>query len=140
MIYIFKYLILLYDKKVSIIEEHSKTICASLLRDLIEVNKGNTSIKFFRKDLTTMIIWLFIMHSYANKEKINIEDIARELASNTRISKPSLRLILENAKEKGFLKFTLNENDNRSWIIEPEIISIEEFNEWCKRIGSLKIS
>jgi hypothetical protein len=138
MIYIFKYLILLYDKKVSIIEEHSKTICASLLHDLIEVNKGNTSIKFFRKDLTTMIIWLFIMHSYANKEKINIEDIARELASNTRISKPSLRLILENAKEKGFLKFTLNENDNRSWIIEPEIISIEEFNVWCKRIGSLK--
>ena len=124
----------------SILEDHSKTICASLLRDLIEVNKGNTSIKFFRKDLTTMIIWLFIMHSYANKEKINIEDIARELASNTRISKPSLRLILENAKEKGFLKFTLNENDNRSWIIEPEIISIEEFNEWCKRIGSLKIS
>jgi len=140
MIYIFKYLILLYDKKVSIIEEHSKTICASLLHDLIEVNKGNTSIKFFRKDLTTMIIWLFIMHSYANKEKINIEDIARELASNTRISKPSLRLILENAKEKGFLKFTLNENDHRSWIIEPEIISIEEFNEWCKRIGSLQIS
>jgi DNA-binding MarR family transcriptional regulator len=140
MIYIFKYLILLYDKKVSIIEEHSKTICASLLHDLIEVNKGNTSIKFFRKDLTTMIIWLFIMNSYGNKKKINIEDIARELASSTRISKPSLRLILENAKEKGFLKFTLNENDNRSWIIEPEIISIEEFNAWCKRIGSLEIS
>ena len=140
MIYIFKYLILLYDKKVSILEEHSKTICASLLRDLIEVNKGNTSIKFFRKDLTTMIIWLFIINSYGNKKKINIEDIARELASNTRISKPSLRLILENAKEKGFLKFTLNENDNRSWIIEPEIICIEEFNAWCKRIGSLEIS
>ena len=137
MIYIFKYLILLYDKKVSIIEEHSKTICASLLHDLIEVNKGNTSIKFFRKDLTTMIIWLFIMHSYGNKKKINIEDIAREIASTTRISKPSLRLILENAKEKGFLKFTLNENDNRSWIIEPEAIAIQEFNDWTKRIGSL---
>ena len=121
------------------LEEHAKIICATLLSDLIEVNKSDTSIKFFRRDLTTMIIWLFIMHSYGNKKKINIEDIARELASNTRISKPSLRLILENAKEKGFLKFTLNENDNRSWIIEPEIISLEEFNEWCKRIGSLKI-
>ena len=140
MIYIFKYLILLYDKKVSILEEHSKTICASLLRDLIEVNKGNTSIKFFRKDLTTMIIWLFIINSYGNKKKINIEDIARELASSTRISKPSLRLILENAKEKGFLKFTLNENDNRSWIIEPEVIALEEFNKWTKRIGSLTIA
>jgi DNA-binding MarR family transcriptional regulator len=124
---------------VSELNEHAKIICATLLDDLIEVNKGNTSIKFFRKDLTTMIIWLFIMNSYGNKKKINIEDIARELASSTRISKPSLRLILENAKEKGFLKFTLNENDNRSWIIEPENISLEEFNEWCKRIGSLKI-
>ena len=122
------------------LNEHTKIICAALLDDLIEVNKGDTTIKFFRRDLTTMIIWLFIMNSYGNKKKINIEDIARELASNTRISKPSLRLILENAKEKGFLKFTLNGNDNRSWIIEPEIISLEEFNEWCKRIGSLQIS
>ena len=121
------------------LNEHTKIICAALLDDLIEVNKSDTSIKFFRRDLTTMIIWLFIMNSYGNKKKINIEDIARELASSTKISKPSLRLILENAKEKGFLKFTLNENDNRSWIIEPEIISLEEFNEWCKRIGSLKI-
>ena len=121
------------------LNEHAKIICATLLGDLIEVNKGDTSIKFFRKDLTTMIIWLFIINSYGNKKKINIEDIARELASSTRISKPSLRLILENAKEKGFLKFTLNENDNRSWIIEPENISLEEFNEWCKRISSLKI-
>ena len=121
------------------LNEHTKIICAALLDDLIEVNKGDTTIKFFRRDLTTMIIWLFIMNSYGNKKKINIEDIARELASSTKISKPSLRLILENAKEKGFLKFTLNENDNRSWIIEPEIISLEEFNEWCKRIGSLKI-
>ena len=120
------------------LNEHTKIICAALLDDLIEVNKGDTTIKFFRRDLTTMIIWLFIMNSYGNKKKINIEDIARELASSTKISKPSLRLILENAKEKGFLKFTLNENDNRSWIIEPEIITIEEFNVWCKRIGSLK--
>ena len=122
------------------LNEHAKIICATLLDDLIEVNKGDTSIKFFRKDLTTMIIWLFIINSYGNKKKINIEDIARELASSTRISKPSLRLILENAKEKGFLKFTLNENDNRSWIIEPEVIAIEEFNNWTKRIGSLAIA
>ena len=122
------------------LDEHAKKICKTLLLDLLEVNKGDTSIKFFRRDLITMIIWLFVMNAYSNKKKINIEDIAREIASTTRISKPSLRLILENAKEKGFLKFTLNENDNRSWIIEPEIISLEEFNEWCKRIGSLKIS
>ena len=121
------------------LEEHTKKICTILLHDLIEVNKTDTSIKFFRRDLTTMIIWLFIMDAYSNKKKINIEDIAREIATTTRISKPSLRLILENAKEKGFLKFTLNENDNRSWIIEPEILAVQEFNIWAKRISSLII-
>jgi len=122
---------------VSELNEHSKKICETLLADLIQVNKSDTSIKFFRHDLTTMIIWLFVMNAYAIRKKINIEDIAREIASASRISKPSLRLILENAKEKGFLKFTLNENDNRSWIIEPEAIAIQEFNDWTKRIGSL---
>ena len=121
------------------LNEHSKKICETLLADLIQVNKSDTSIKFFRHDLTTMIIWLFVMNAYAIRKKINIEDIAREIASASRISKPSLRLILENAKEKGFLKFTLNENDNRSWIIEPEAIAIQEFNDWTKRIGSLVI-
>ena len=122
------------------LNEHSKKICETLLADLIQVNKSDTSIKFFRHDLTTMIIWLFVMNAYAIRKKINIEDIAREIASASRISKPSLRLILENAKEKGFLKFTLNENDNRSWIIEPEAIAIQEFNDWTKRIGSLAIA
>ena len=122
------------------ITEHAKKICKTLLDDLIQVNKSDTSVKFFRHDLTTMIIWLFIMNAYANKKRINIEDIAREISFTTRISKPSLRLILQNAKEKGFLKFTLNENDNRSWIIEPEVIALEEFNKWTERIGSLTIA
>ena len=121
------------------ITEHAKNICKTLLDDLIEVNKTDTSVKFFRRDLTTMIIWLFIMNSYAIKKIINIEDIAREISSSSRISKPSLRLILENAKTKGFLKFTHNINDNRSWIIEPEVMTIKEFNAWTKRIGSLVI-
>ena len=122
------------------LDEHAKKICKTLLLDLLEVNKSDTSIKFFRRDLITMIIWLFVMNAYSNKKKINIEDIAREIASTTRISKPSLRLILENAKEKGFLKFTLNKDDTRSWMIEPEVITVQEFNKWTKRIGSLIIT
>jgi hypothetical protein len=118
---------------------HSKDIAETLLKDLIKVNQGDTSIKFFRHDLVTMIIWLYIMNAFANKQKINIEDIARGIAEAVRVSKPSLRLILENAKRKGFIKFTHNTEDSRSWIIEPENIAIEEFNAWTKRIGTLII-
>ena len=118
---------------------HAKKISETLLQDLIKVNQGNTSIKFFRRDLGTMIIWLYIMNAFANKQKVNIEDIARGIAEAVRISKPSLRLILENAKRKGFIKFTHNTEDSRSWIIEPEDIAVEEFNKWANRIGTLII-
>jgi hypothetical protein len=120
------------------VDEQSKKICKKLFNDLVEVNKGDSSIKFFRKDLITMLVWMFIVKSYADKTTINIEDIARGISHTTRISKPSLRLILENAKAKGFIKFTLNKNDKRSWIIEPQDITITEFNTWSKNWFNLK--
>ena len=120
------------------VDEQSKKIFKKLFNDLVEVNKGDSSIKFFRKDLITMLVWMFIVKSYADKTTINIEDIAREISYTTRISKPSLRLMLENAKAKGFIKFTLNKNDKRSWIIEPQDITITEFNTWSKNWFNLK--
>ena len=113
---------------------HSKNVCKVLLLDLVNVSKGHSSIKFFRKDFTTTLIWLFIMQSFSQKKTINIEDISRGISQATTISKPSLRLILENAKDQKFLKFTHNKIDSRSWIIEPEEVSIIEFNKWAEYI------
>ena len=108
-------------------------ICQNLLQDIIEVSQNNNSIKFFRKDFTTMTIWLLIISAYLKGRKVNIEDIARAVAPSSKISKPSLRLILENAKHKGFIKFTNSKKDLRSWYVEPEEITIKEFRTWIKK-------
>ena len=107
-------------------------ICQNLLKDITEVSQNNNSIKFFRKDFTTMTIWLLIISAYLQGKKINIEDIARAVAPSSKISKPSLRLILENAKHKGFIKLTNSKKDLRSWNVEPEEITIKEFRIWIK--------
>ena len=112
------------------LDKYGITTCKKFLNDLMETSKENSSIKFFRKNRTTMLVWLFIMEAYSRGEKINIEDIARGISVSTSISKPSLRLILENAKQKGYLRFTHNNKDNRSWIIEPETVTLNEFNSW----------
>ena len=112
------------------LDKSGLTTCKKFLNDLIEISKADNSIKFFRKDISTMLIWLFIMEAYSRREEINIEDIARGISVSTSISKPSLRLILENAKQKGYIKFTHNNKDNRSWIIEPETATLNEFNSW----------
>ena len=108
-------------------------ICKNLLEDIVEVSQNNNSIKFFRKDFTTMTIWLLIISAYLKGKKINIEDIARAVAPSSKISKPSLRLILENAKHKGFIKLTNSKKDLRSWHVEPEEITINEFRIWIKK-------
>ena len=114
------------------LNKQAHSICIKLFSDLIDVNKGNSSLKFFRENKTNISIWLFIIKSYSIRNSINIEDIAREIAPISKISKPSLRLILENAKKRGFIKFTHNQKDTRSWIIEPEEKTINEFQKWSK--------
>tara|TARA_B100000787_G_C16020226_1_gene218111 strand:- start:120 stop:491 length:372 start_codon:yes stop_codon:yes gene_type:complete len=112
------------------LDTSAKLLCKKFLDDLIHTSKEDSSIRFFRKDISTMLVWLFIMDAHSHNKEINIEDIARGIAVSTTISKPSLRLILENAKEKGYIKFTHNKKDNRSWIIEPEVVAIIQFNSW----------
>ena len=114
------------------LNKQAHSTCIKLFSDLIDVNKGNSSLKFFRENKTNIAIWLFIIKSYSIKNLVNIEDIAREIAPISKISKPSLRLILENAKKRGFIKFTHNQKDTRSWIIEPEEKTINEFQKWSK--------
>ena len=114
------------------LDKHTHHVCIKLSSDLIERNKEDGSLNFFRESTTTMAIWLFIIKSYSLNKLINIEDIAREIAAISKISKPSLRLILENAKKKGFIKFTHNQKDTRSWIIEPEEKTINEFKKWSE--------
>ncbi|WP_415303165.1 hypothetical protein ABXT48_02415 [Candidatus Pelagibacter sp. Uisw_101] len=117
-----------------LLDPHTQKICDALLSDIINTvdNEETCTIRFFRKDLVTMTIWLFILKSYNEYKSINIEDIAREVAPSSRVSKPSLRLILENAKIKKFIRFVDNPKDNRSWIIEPEDITINEFKKWTQ--------
>ena len=114
------------------IDLHSKKVCKDLLLDLINVSKGHSSVKFFRKDITTMTMWLLIMNAHFKNKKISIESLARAVAPASKISKPSLRLILENAKQKGFIKLIRSQEDQRSWDIEPEEIIIKEFKIWVR--------
>ena len=116
----------------SITNERAEKICTNLLQDILDVSQKNNCIKFFRKDITTMTMWLLIMNAHFKNKKISIESLARAVAPASKISKPSLRLILENAKQKGFIKLNRSQEDQRSWKIEPEEIIIKEFKIWVR--------
>ena len=110
-------------------------ICNSLLDNNLKNCKEDNSLKFFRKDFESRTIWLNILRSHFTGEKINIEQLARLIATTSTISKPTLRLILDNAEHKGYLKFVKSKKDLRSVNIELEDITIKEFKEWCAERG-----
>jgi DNA-binding MarR family transcriptional regulator len=110
-------------------------ICNSLLDNNLKNCKEDNSLKFFRKDFESRTIWLNILRSHFTGEKINIEQLARLIATTSTISKPTLRLILDNAEHKGYLKFVKSKKDLRSVNIELEDITIKEFKEWCIERG-----
>jgi len=116
-------------------------ICNNLLNNIFKICKDDNSLKFFRKDFESRTIWLYILKAHFAKETINIEQLARSIASTSTISKPTLRSILDNAVHKGFLKFVKSKKDLRSVNIELEDITIKEFKEWCiERSKWFKIS
>ena len=106
-------------------------ICNTLLKNIFKICKDDNSLKFFRKDFESRTIWLHILKAHFAKETINIEQLARLIASTSTISKPTLRLILDNAVHRGFLKFVKSKKDLRSVNIELEDITIKEFKDWC---------
>ena len=116
-------------------------ICNNLIKNIFKLCKDDNSLKFFRKDFESRTIWLYILKAHFAKETINIEQLARSIASTSTISKPTLRLILDNAVHKGFLKFVKSKKDLRSVNIELEDITIKEFKDWCiERSKWFKIS
>jgi hypothetical protein len=106
-------------------------ICNNLLNNISKIYKKDNSLKFFRKDFNSRTVWLNILKAHFENEKINIEQLARLVATTSTISKPTLRLILDNAEHKGFLKFVKSKEDQRSVNIELAQVTINEFKEWC---------
>ena len=112
-------------------EKIASEICNNLLNNISKINKKNNSLKFFRKDFNSRTVWLNILKAHFENQKINIEQLARSVATTSTISKPTLRLILDNAEHKGFLKFVKSKEDQRSVNIELTQVTINEFKEWC---------
>lgn len=106
-------------------------ICNNLLNNISKICNKDNSLKFFRKDFNSRTVWLSILKAHFENQKINIEQLARLMAKTSTISKPTLRLILDNAEHKGFLKFVKSKEDQRSVNIELTQVTINEFKEWC---------
>jgi hypothetical protein len=101
----------------------------NLENDLDISNSKFETVKFFRKDITSVWIWFIILMSYYKKTKVTSEiilnTIPKEYASRVTIFK-----ILDDAVKKKYFTKEIDINDKRKFIISPTNITIEEFEKW----------
>ena len=101
----------------------------NLENDLDISNSKFETVKFFRKDITSVWVWFIILISYYKKTKVTSEivlnTIPKEYASRVTI----FRLLDDAVKKKYFTKET-DINDKRKFIISPTNITIVEFEKW----------
>ena len=118
-------------------DNSANKLCTSLLKNVYEITEADNSLKFFRKDFASRTVWLVILRAHFEKQTINIESLSRLIAKTSLISKPTLRLILDNAMHKGYLKFIHSKSDRRSMNIVLEDVTVKEFKEWCFDLKSI---
>ena len=112
--------------------DFSKKLCLALEKDLKESNLKYETVKYFRQNMISVIIWISTMSYFYNKKELNAEDIYRIVNEIVRTSRPSVMKYLDEAKQKKFLQFTVSRNDKRANSITPTEKTINEFEKWSE--------
>ena len=101
----------------------------NLETDLDASNHKFNTVKFFRKDITSVWVWFIVLISYYKETKVTSEiilnTIPKEYASRVTIFK-----ILDDSVKKKYFNKEVDINDKRKFIISPTNITIEEFEKW----------
>ena len=101
----------------------------NLENDLVVSNSKFETVKFFRKDITSVWVWFIVLISYYKKTKVTSETILntipKEYASRVTIFK-----ILDDTVKKKYFTKEIDVNDKRKFIISPTKITLEEFEKW----------
>jgi len=89
-------------------------------------------VKFFRKDIVSVLIWFYVLEQhYTNNNNNNIENITIEIP-NEYASRPTIFKIINEAVSKKYLRKIVDDNDKRKYNLFPTSQTIKEFEEWAK--------
>ena len=103
-----------------------------LAKFLIEDLQGDwskPSLKFFRSnDAYGYVIWLTLMNSHSEKEKLSIESIIKKIENYA--SRRTVVDFINKGVEANFIIKKNSTDDKRKILIEPSDITIKEYEEW----------
>jgi predicted DNA binding protein len=105
----------------------------SLKKDLKQSNSDFKSVKFFRKDIVSVLIWFVVLEQYynSNNNNNNIENIISEIPKEY-ASRPTIFKIIDDAVSKKYFEKIVDKNDKRKYNLLPTSQTLNEFEQWAK--------
>ena len=103
----------------------------TLKKDLNQSNSDFKTVKFFRKDIVSVSVWLCVLEQYYINNINNIENIIREIPREY-ASRPTIFKIIDDAVAKNYFEKIADKNDKRKYNLIPTSQTIKEFEEWSK--------
>ena len=105
---------------------------AKFLIDDIQGDWSKPSLKFFRSnDAYGYVIWLTLMNSYSEKEKITTEAIIKSVENYA--SRRTVIDFINKGVEANFIIKKNSTDDKRKIFVEPSDIAIKEYEEWSNQ-------
>ena len=108
---------------------------SKLAKFLIEDLQGDwskPSLKFFRSnDAYGYVIWLTLMNSHSEKEKLSIESIIKKIENYA--SRRTVVDFINKGVEANFIIKKNSTDDKRKIFVEPSDIAIKEYEEWSNQ-------
>ena len=108
---------------------------SKLAKFLIEDIQGDwskPSLKFFRSnDAYGYVIWLTLMNSHSEKEKLSIESIIKKVENYA--SRRTVVDFINKGVEANFIIKKNSTDDKRKIFVEPSDIAIKEYEEWSNQ-------
>lgn len=112
------------------IKNFHREICNILEEDLLHSNNKYKTLKFFRKNIVTVTVWLYTIKNFYNNQCNSVEDLVRRANTVSRVSRPSIVKFIKIAVSQDYLIIKTNEKDKRKYNIIPAKITLKEFEKW----------
>lgn len=109
-----------------------------LKNDLVKGNGNKKSLKFFRSTNTSVLVWFTLIDYYYKNIELNLESLVDEVNKLTKVSRPTIIKIIDNAVSNKLVKKSKSIKDSRMVLFSPSTQTIEEFEEWSDNFFNLK--
>lgn len=105
-----------------------------LIKEFHTLNKEFETVAFFRQSIHYYLFWIEMLRGFYEKKTRSVEQLVFYM-KHYGISKQTVLNLIKKAEKLSYLKKIKGTKDKRKTFIEPELLTIKQFEQWSKQLA-----